>query len=202
MSNLTDWIETKTEYIDNEINKLFEKFKAEKKSLGLLNTHPIYCNILSYGNDDFDAMGTREFDSHEDIVVCFRKYQRIMADINTEDIFVPSIETYCMFMGWTAKVYKQMLNNTSAQISDVMKMIDDYIIESQLSAGQGGFAKANITKFRVQVGEEHGHSLVTQKDQNIEDRTTKKIKDKEQLQKELESMGYTIPKIDDKKNTR
>ena len=202
MNDLIKWLDEKTSYIDNEIKELFEKFKSENKSFENSNTHPIYCNILSYGNDNFEMLGKRDFEDENDLVKCFREFQKIMAMINVEDIFVPSIESFCMFMGWTANVYKQTLLNASPQIMDVMKMIDDYIIESQLSAGQLGFAKANITKFRTQVAGEHGSSLVTQKDQNLEDRTTKKLKDRNQLQKELESMGVVIQQIDDKKTTR
>lgn len=92
-------------------------------------------------------------------------------------------------MGWTAKFYDDMLNSTNDDIRAMMEMINDYIIDSQLSAGQRGFIKANLTKFRAQTAGEHGHSLITQKEQLSSGGKSTELKSKEQLIAELEGMG-------------
>lgn len=187
MSSLTDWIDEKSNHINNEVDKMI----CTDKSFSDINTHPIYCELLSYQNE-FKSMHERFFADPDEVLYCLKKYQEIISKINGFDLFIPSIENFCMFMGWTAKVYKQMSHDTLPDIMDTMQMIDDYLIESQLSAGQGGFTKANLTKFRVQTAGAHGNGLVTQKDQNEDDRASKKLKSAEQLKKELQSMGVNI----------
>ena len=91
--------------------------------------------------------------------------------------------------GWTDRVYKKMLNNSIEDIQDMMQLINEYIIECQISAGQQGILKQNLTKFRTQLAGEHGHNLVTQKEQNEENRSNKKMKGFDELYKQLESMG-------------
>lgn len=187
MSKLIEWIDSKYEYINSEI----EKMKLLDIDFDNKNTHPIYCEMLSC-NNDFKSMQSRRFENPDEVLYCLRIYQKIVATINCFDVFVPSIENFCMFMGWTAKMYKQMLQDTLPDIMDTMQMIEDYLIESQLSAGQSGIAKPNLTKFRVQTSGAHGNELVTQKEKNEDDRITKKLKTAEQLQKELANMGVNI----------
>lgn len=189
MSKVIEFIEKKTNYILEQLDHL--KKTNQEEDLASKNTHPIYCAYLSYGNN-FNEMQDRVFEDPEEVLYCLKQYQNIMAEINKTDVFIPSIESFCMFMGWTAKIYKRMSQSELQDIADTMQMVDDYIIESQLSAGQGGFAKANLTKFRAQVAGLHGNALVTQKEQNEENRAMKKIKSPEQLQKELDKMGANI----------
>lgn len=185
MSKLIEWIDNKYNYVMQQIQTMAESDLTDK------NTHPIYLALLSHQND-FKSMQDRRFEDAEEVMYCLKKYQAIIAEINKNDVFVPSIENFCMFMGWTAKVYKQMLQDTLPDIMDTMQMIEDYLIESQLSAGQAGITKPNLTKFRVQTAGAHGNELVTQKEKNEDDRVTKKLKSAEQLQKELKNMGVSI----------
>jgi hypothetical protein len=134
-------------------------------------------------------MSEREFTSADEVLHCLVMYQEIMAYINEKCVFVPSIETFCMFMGWTAQIYRKMLLDAPSDIRDTMAMVEDYIIESQLSAAQRGFIKGNVTKFRSQIAGEHGQGLVTQKEQNSDNIQKERLKSKDQLVKELMNMG-------------
>lgn len=187
-SKLIEWIDTKTDLIMKFLDVFFEDDKVKSK-LSSMNFHPIFVKQLAT-NNDYTNMSERTFDEPEEVMHCLDQYQNIMAKINCEVPFIPSIENFCMFMGWTAKIYNRTLSESGEDIKDVMNMINDYIIESQFSAGQGGFAKANLTKFKLQGAGEHGHGVVTQKEQNDENRANKDIKTKQQYEKELASMGF------------
>lgn len=192
---LITWIRNKHEKVSVSIDTFFESEDA-KERLQSIYVYPIICSFFSNGND-YQEMQNRLFTSPEEVLICLELYQDIIAKINYKTVFVPTIENFCMWMGWTATIYKQMLTDTHDDIKQVMQMINDYIIESQLSAGQSGFAKATLTKFRSQLAGEHGNNLVTQKEQNEENRA-KGIKSKEQLIKELQGFGFSLPNSVDK----
>lgn len=188
MSKVTDFINIKTDKVKNNLDLFFHDPEVNKR-LQSLNIYPIFSKFLGEGND-YENMREREFNDPSEVMYCFNAYQDIMAEINMKVVFVPSIENFCMFMGWTASVYKQMLTETTEDVRSVMKMIDDYIIESQLSAGQRGITASALTKFRAQIAGDHGNNLVTQKEQNEDDRKQGKLKSKAELQLELQKMGF------------
>ena len=190
--DLIKWIDEKTKSINEELESFFSSNEA-KDRLQSMFTQPIFCDILSRGND-FKTMRERKFNDPEEVLHCLNCYQSIIAGINRKVTFIPSIENFCMFMGWTAKVYKQMLTDTTPEIMEVMELVNDYLIENQLSAGQTGSATASITKFRAQAAGDHGQGIVTQKDQNEDNRKKDRVATKEQLEKELERMGFKAPK--------
>ena len=161
-------------------------------------SQPIFCNILSIDND-YKTMKEREFSEPEEVLECLSVYQEIIANINMKTTFIPSIENFCMFMGWTARVYKKMLqgDNTPEEIKEVMNSVNDYLLESQLSAGQRGAATVGITKLRAQAAGNNGFEMVTQKEKITEDRIGNVNKTKEDLQLELKKMGFNF--VEDKK---
>ena len=183
-SEVHKWCENKTTKIIADIESFFNKYKDYKS----MNVYPIFSNILSNDNK-INKLKQRDFDNADDLEYCFQSFQKIIYTINLCVVFVPSIQLFCMFMGWTARIYKKMLNNQSEEICGVMQLVDEYIVENQFSAGQSGLSKQNLTKMRLQVAGEQGHNLVTQKEKNEDDRSKKKLKTKEELMKELINMG-------------
>ncbi|MFR7590233.1 MAG: hypothetical protein ACLUVC_02225 [Longibaculum sp.] len=190
-SKVQEWCEKKYEQVYNDLFAFFEKYPDCKN----MNVYPIISKILT-SNDKISKLKQREFDDCEDLELCFDKFKDIMATINLNVIYVPSQQTFCMFMGWTDRVYKNMLNNSTDDIQDIMQLINEYLIECQMSAGQQGLLKQNLTKFRTQLAGEHGQGLVTQKEQMEDDRSKKKIKTKEELIKELQMQGSKGPTIE------
>jgi hypothetical protein len=184
-SKIQKWCECKHDKITKNLLIFFEN---NKDRLSSMNVYPIISNILSVDNKIM-KLKDRQFDKAEDVEFCFDVFKNIMSTINLHVIYVPSQQSFCMFMGWTDRVYKKMLNNSIEDIQDMMQLINEYIIECQISAGQQGILKQNLTKFRTQLAGEHGHNLVTQKEQNEEDRSKKKIKGIDELYKQLENMG-------------
>lgn len=184
-SRIQKWCEEKHKKI---INNLMEFFETNKGKLNSMNVYPIISNILSVDNKIM-KLKDRQFDEVEDVEFCFDMFKDIMSTINLHVIYVPSQQSFCMFMGWTDRVYKRMLNNSPEDIQDMMQLINEYIFECQMSAGQIGITKQNITKFRGQLAGEHGQNLVTQKEQNEEDRSNKKMKGFDELYKQLQNMG-------------
>lgn len=195
MSKLQEWAENKTNKISEELKNFFNEHEDYKS----LNIHPIISVLLSTDNKVL-LLKERKFENTEDIEFCFECFRNIIAEINLKVIYVPSIQTFCMFMGWTAKVYKHMLNNAPDEVQEIMQEINEYILENQISAGQQGILKQNLTKFRAQLAGDQGQNLVTQKEQNDEDRSQKKIQNKDELLKTLENMGFKGPTLENSAN--
>lgn len=201
--NTLEWLEDKTNLIMMALDDFFTEYKDKYL---LMNNYPIICDMFN-SNNDLYAIKNRTFDDPDVLYKALISYQKIISTINLKQVvFVPSKENFCMFLGWTTKFYNEMLENSSENIKAVMDMINDYIIDAQLSAGQKGFLKANLTKFRAQVAGEHGNSLVTQKEQYEMSGNKNTLKSKEQLIAELEGMGFkqidnsTYPQNQNKKN--
>jgi len=192
-NKIQKWCEEKQTKVIDSLNTFFTQ---NEDKLGSMNVYPIISNILSIDNKIM-KLKDRQFNEAEDVEFCFDVFRNIMSLINLKLIYVPSQQSFCMFMGWTDRVYKKMLNNSSDDIQDMMQLINEYIIECQMSAGQQGILKQNLTKFRTQLAGEHGHNLVTQKEQNEEDRSKKKIKGIDELYKQLENMGSKGLTIED-----
>ncbi len=169
----------KEEKIETELDTFFSSDEA-KERLQSMFSQPIFCNILSIDND-YKTMKEREFSEPEEVLECLSVYQEIIANINMKTTFIPSIENFCMFMGWTARVYKKMLqgNNIPEEIKEVMNSVNDYLLESQLSAGQRGAATVGITKLEGQDLGNNGFEMVTQKEKITEDRIGNVNKTKE-----------------------
>lgn len=184
-TKIQKWCEEKHHKI---INDLMEFFETNKGKLSSMNIYPIISNILSVDNKVM-KLKDRQFDEVEDVEFCFDMFKDIMSTINLHVIYVPSQQSFCMFMGWTDRIYKKMLSGTTEDIQDMMQLINEYILECQASAGQIGITKQNLTKFRMQLAGEHGQNLVTQKEQNEENRSNKKMKGFDELYKQLENMG-------------
>lgn len=187
-SKLQQWCEDKTTNIISDVQQFFVECPEYKS----MNVYPIFSKILSRDNKLL-KLKERKFDNPEDVEFCFQCFQDIMTTINLKAVYVPSIQTFCMFMGWTSRIYKQMLNDSPEEIQDMMQVVNEYILENQISAGQQGILKQNLTKFRAQIAGDQGQNLVTQKEQNEENRSNKKIKSKEELLKDLKNMGYKVP---------
>lgn len=184
-SNVEKWCEEKHEQIINDLSEFFSKYINAKD----MNIYPIISKILT-SKDKIYKLKEREFDNAEDLEFCFDMFKDIMATINLNVIYVPSQQSFCMFMGWTDRIYKKMLKDSTDDIRDIMQLVDEYIIECQISAGQQGILKQNLTKFRTQLAGDHGNNLVTQKEQMEEDRNKHKLKTKEELQKMLNEQGF------------
>lgn len=191
-SKIQKWCEVKHKKITDDLMVFFEQYKGKLNSI---NIYPIISKILGTDNSIM-KLKDREFDEAEDVETCFEAFKDIMATINLNVVYIPSQQSFCMFMGWTDRIYKKMLNSSTEDIQDMMQLINEYLIECQASAGQSGFAKQNLTKFRMQMAGDHGHNLVTQKEQNEDDRSRKTMKSKDELIKKLKDMGAKGPTVE------
>lgn len=194
-TKLQQWCEEKTEKIIDDLDKFFNNFPDYKS----MNIYPIFSNILSC-NNKLLLLKDRKFENEDDVEFCFQCFQDIISTINLKVVYVPSQQTFCMFMGWTDRIYKEMLKSNITEIQDMMQFIEQYLIENQMSAGQVGLTKQNLTKFRAQLAGDHGQNLVTQKEQN-EDKRARRLQSKDELFKKLKDMGYTGPTIDNVDNS-
>lgn len=175
------WLEDKTKLVLKQLEIFLSTEVAN-------NYYPIICNYLCTHND-LKYLEKRSFEDPDILFKALMCFQKVIAKINLDVVFVASRENFCMFMGWTAKFYNDMLESSSEDVRAMMMMIEDYIIDSQLSAGQQGLLKQSLTKFRAQTAGEHGHSLITQKEQLSTEKNKTQLKTKEQLIAELKGMG-------------
>jgi hypothetical protein len=186
-STLIDWVETKTAKIEGAWQKFISDKQAEGTGLKNVNIVPIVANLLSIDNRVI-KLKDRKFTDPEEVEVCFDLFKGIMATLNLKVVYHPSQQSFCMFMGWTDRIYKEMLDSTE-EIKELMQMVDSYLYDCQMSAAQLGFATQGITKFRGQVAGEKGMNLVTQKEQNMTDNTARKMKTADDLRQALKDMG-------------
>ena len=187
---LKEWIEEKYKSIDTGIDEIIKRYKKENIDIKSANTHPQYISLFMVMNNPID-LASRDMTNGNDYYVVFDLYRQLITKINIYDVFIPSVENFAMFIGWNTATYQMQLRNSTSDIELVLSMVDDYIIENQLSSGQNGTTKASVTKFRTQISGEHGHSLVTQKEANTQNRYTRKEKSKQELLEELKNMGTT-----------
>lgn len=182
-SALIQWVDRKCETISKELANLFRNEINENGSV-----HPIITEIISCDND-FDSTRYRDFSNGNEVIYCFRIFQALISRINRYTFFLPTKENFCMFMGWTAKTYQRMMNESSEEVKEAMEVVNDYLVEAMLSAGMQGKTSASLTKFRTQVAGEHGLSLVTEKEKNQQTRQADSMLSKDELLKKLESLG-------------
>ena len=192
MSVVMEWIEQKKKCIIEELEHFFSTDEA-KSRLQSMNIYPIFSNILKIGNHT-DKVKERVFDNPDELMKCIDVYMMLMDTINRKVTFVPSKENFCMFMGWTVKNYAHYMEDAGEEMSCIMQIINDYLIENQISAAQTGLLGTTITKFRQQLAGEHGQGMVTQKEQNEEDRSKKKELTPEDIARNMMSMGVELPK--------
>lgn len=186
-STLIDWVETKTAKIEGAWQKFISDKQDEGTGLKNVNIVPIVANLLSIDNRVI-KLKDRKFTDPEEVEVCFDLFKGIMATLNLKVVYHPSQQSFCMFMGWTDRIYKEMLDSTE-EIKELMQMVDSYLYDCQMSAAQLGFATQGITKFRGQVAGEKGMNLVTQKEQNMTENTARKMKTADDLRLALKKMG-------------
>lgn len=190
-SNLIKWVDAKCKRMSDAFSELFKERLTDEASL-----HPIITEILSFDND-FDYTRYRDFSDGNEVIYCFRIYQSLMSKINRHTFFLPTKENFCMFMGWTSRTYQRMMIDSSDEVKEAMEVVNDYLVESMLSAGMQGKTSATLTKFRSQVAGEHGLSLVTEKEKSQQTKQTDTMLSKDELLKKLESFGLQNRQTDE-----
>ena len=195
MQNNTPTKSTLIQWIDEKAKKMNEALKEVFTLDENCNYHLVIIEIMSYDND-FDSTRTRDFNSGQEVLYCFRLFQALIGKINRHMTFIPTKENFCMFMGWTAKTYQRMVSESSDEVKEAMEVVNDYLVEAMLSAGMSGKTNTTITKFRSQVAGEHGLNLVTEKEKASQNKQTDTMLSKEELIKKLESFGVASLKTD------
>lgn len=147
--------------------------------------YPIVANLFTENNNR--KTNNYKWDN-DHIEYAFRLYMRLIAEINMTSVLVPSRENFCFFVNWNAKTYEMLFNSEDEATSACMTMVEDYIIDCQLSMGQTGVTRSSIAKFRTQIAGEHGNALVTQKEVQNVNKNNVKTKSMEQIAKELENL--------------
>ena len=89
-----------------------------------------------------------------------------------------------MLIGWNAQTFDLMEDSMNEEIRASMSLVVDYIVDSNISMGQSGDIRSNMTKFRLNAAGKHGHGIISEKDKKAE-KKEKQTKSLEQIQKDL-----------------
>lgn len=179
--------------VDKKIEQVFLEIESDKslvkklKSAKLNKTvsiYPIVSYILSNDNS-LCSMKERKFDA-EIIYQVLIKFKYFIMKLSQYQTVIPTRELFCMFIGWNTSIYQSMVDD-EGEVGEVMNMVEDYIIDFNMSEAQKKNINASVTKFRTQVSGKHGHSQVTKKEEIIQNRSDNR-KDKDQLEAELEKL--------------
>lgn len=149
-TNVIDKLQSKYNMIVSD--EIKEKLKSSK------NPYNVVVRVLQKGN----TLTTNEIVWTPELIYDgFNIFVDIIDEISDYMVVVPSIEMFCLFMNWSTKLYEEMFNST--EYNHVVSLVNDYLIDCQLSAGQQGILTQNLTKFRMQVQGEHGFNQTTTK---------------------------------------
>lgn len=174
-------IEQTLELVKNNedlVKRLYDK-KDKEASI-----YPIVAYVLNKDNS-LKNMKERQFDN-ETIYQVLLKFQFFIMMLAEYQTIVPTRELFCMFIGWNTALYQELAESES-DVQEVINLVEDYILDFNMSAAQNGQLNANLTRFRTQISGKHGHSQVTKKEENMQNRSDAR-KDKEQLARELEEI--------------
>lgn len=87
--------------------------------------------------------------STEELEIAFKYYRDFIIAINKENIdYVPSKKNFSAFIGISSATYDAYMESQDASKAEIMKVIDDYISDIQLTLAQNGRIKEISTIFR------------------------------------------------------
>lgn len=141
------------------------------------NNYAVFADWISKGNTL--SLKEIEWDS-EFIFKCFTMFKTLMGYIGEVTLIIPTIEIFSMFMNWNASFYDKLLSNPVYY--DVMGVINDYLLDAQLSLGQAGRTTIGLTKLRVQTAGEHGFKQTIQKSAEAKAVDTNQMTQQEMLE--------------------
>lgn len=186
--NTCDWLENKRDRILSEIEMIEPLLQTGAKKLN----YPLISKLLCDDNSlDIKQYAKREFTAN-DILLALKIYQDIMAEMNQYTILVPSKENFCMLVGWNAQTFDLFEDSLNEETRAAMSLVVDYIVDSNISMGQSGDIRSNMTKFRLNAAGKHGFGIISEKDKKLE-KKEKQTKSIEQIRKELAELEMRRP---------
>ena len=178
--SIIEWLEEKRTNIMFELNAIEAELTSGARKLN----YPLISKWLCDGNAlEIKEYAEREFDAQA-ILYALRVYQDLMAEFNQRTVLVPSKENFCMLIGWNAQTFDLMEDSMNEEVRASMSLVVDYIVDSNISMGQSGDIRSNMTKFRLNAAGKHGHGIISEKDKKAE-KKEKQTKSLEQIQKDL-----------------
>ena len=138
--------EFKNNFKENMEQRLFDlKYKLKhldrENNLTLMEIDSLLRNKSIVGN-------TTEY-STEELEIAFKYYRDFIVAINKENIdYIPSKKNFSAFIGISSATYDSYMESQDTGKVEIMKIIDDYISDIQLTLAQNGKLKEISTIFR------------------------------------------------------
>lgn len=171
--NKQELVKAETQLVDYTIDNLLMDVEQKRNDICMQIEDFIerYLTIDSYGNEKLDVKGSKSLViseyffkplvpsmgvepkyNAEKMAIVFDIYRELVSRINTEICkFVPNKTHYCRFAGITTTTYNSYLKSSDERLQNVMMMIDDYMIDANLTASQNKEVDNVTTIFRAKV---------------------------------------------------
>lgn len=177
------------DFIDKKVQTIVDLYNEHQTT----NMQLTYEKILyyMYKDNDIELMQNRKFQYPNDVVYALKQFQYIMYLLNeynpkgkVKKIYVhPSKELFCFFIGISTDIYDLLLNHSTSEIRNSMRLVEDYLIDSQFYYGNN-----TIKKLKLQASGNNGHGIVTQKEQLDINKFNKSMLDSDTIKRKLEMM--------------
>lgn len=92
--------------------------------------------------------------SADELYIIYQEFIRMIAEINKKIKYLPTKKKFCMFAGISTETYNTYLQSPDEDKRNVVRAIDDYISDTNLSSAQKGDIREITTIFRSKA--EHG----------------------------------------------
>lgn len=133
-------------YMDNKLSEIVDKLNEIKGGMSTVEIK----SLLTLEN----TVGRSPKYSNTELAILFDYYKKFIQAINRKQRFLPTKNNFCSFIGISSKTYDVYRGSDDEERREIMQMIDDYIVDLQLTSAQNGGAKEITTIFRAKA--EHG----------------------------------------------
>lgn len=90
--------------------------------------------------------------SAEKISIAFEIYRYIVSEVNSNiGKFIPNKTHFCRFIGITTTTYNNYMKSSDENLQNAMIMIDDYMLDANLTSSQNREVDSVTTIFRAKV---------------------------------------------------
>lgn len=122
------------------------KLNHENESLSIVKLK----SLISQKN----VIGLSPKYNNTEIAILFDYYKQFIDQINEKQRYIPTKGDFCSFVGISTTQYDNWKQSDDTERREIMQMIDDYIVDLNLTSAQNGDIKEISTMFRGKV--EHG----------------------------------------------
>lgn len=155
VDNLTDKLEIKKMELCSKVENFIEEYMVEDDKGKLkLNVKGSPALVISeyFFKPIIPVVGLEPRYNCEKMSIVFELYRELVSQINTKiGKFIPNKTHFCRFAGITTMTYNNYLKCSDENLQTIMNMIDDYMLDANLTSSQNREVDNVTTIFRAKV---------------------------------------------------